>query len=183
MKYKTQNENRAFTLIELLIVIAIIALLASIILTNLGNARAKANDAARIETLSSIRKSLELYRLDNKEYPFEGTSPYLAWSDCSSGGTSNQADPNPSNNIMEELVVGGYISTIPQDPNQGNENTCIGIAISDIFGCGNPPDGGIRAIAVFNPESEQKLPFLQTDTPSTIIFDGTSGNTLVHCLP
>ena len=64
------NRKKAFTLIELLIVVAIIGILAAIAVPNFLNARIKAK-LARVEAdLRSISLSLESYRLDNGRYIF-----------------------------------------------------------------------------------------------------------------
>ncbi len=67
-KYK----SKGFTLVELMVVVSIISLLASIILTSLSDARAKSRDSKRVQTMVSIRTAVELYRTaasTNDSYP------------------------------------------------------------------------------------------------------------------
>jgi len=61
-------KNKGFTLIEMLIVVAIIGILASLILIGLGPARAKARDSRRISDLRQIQNGLEMYYSKNQAY-------------------------------------------------------------------------------------------------------------------
>jgi prepilin-type N-terminal cleavage/methylation domain-containing protein len=61
-----------FTLIELMVVIAIISLLASIVLVGMGSSRARARDAKRNHNLHQVKLALELYFSDNNKYPSIG---------------------------------------------------------------------------------------------------------------
>lgn len=54
------RKNRAFTLIELLIVIAIIAILAAIVLVNLTSARKRAQDTRIQSAVSQIRNEAQI---------------------------------------------------------------------------------------------------------------------------
>lgn len=55
-----QNKNKAFTLIELLIVIAIIGILASVVLVSLSDTRQRSKDNKVFSTASSINKAVAL---------------------------------------------------------------------------------------------------------------------------
>jgi prepilin-type N-terminal cleavage/methylation domain-containing protein len=60
---------RAFTLIELMVVLSIIGLLASVILTPAPNAIGKARDARLKEILNNLRIAIHNYYLVKGEYP------------------------------------------------------------------------------------------------------------------
>lgn len=60
---------RGFTLIELMVVIAIIGLLTAIVVTQLGAARNKERDGQRLTNIKELSKALELYLADFKSYP------------------------------------------------------------------------------------------------------------------
>ncbi len=61
--------KKGFTLIEILIVVAIIGILASIVLVGLGSFRARGRDARRIADLRETQNALELYYTKNQKYP------------------------------------------------------------------------------------------------------------------
>ena len=99
---------RGFTLIELIVVIAIIGLLASIILVSLSNAQIKSRDSKRTSDLAQVIRALELYRANNDIYPAHGGTEY-GCSDCLT-------------TLTDELVP-TYMSSIPLDPKAGNTST------------------------------------------------------------
>ena len=61
--------ERGFTLVELMVVVAIIALLAAIIIPNYVHARAQASVSQSEANIKQIATSLELYYADNQAYP------------------------------------------------------------------------------------------------------------------
>ncbi|HLD60558.1 MAG TPA: prepilin-type N-terminal cleavage/methylation domain-containing protein [Patescibacteria group bacterium] len=61
--------KRGFTLIELLVVIAIIGLLSTLAVVALGSARVKARDSKRLSDLRQIQTALELFYVDESNYP------------------------------------------------------------------------------------------------------------------
>jgi len=70
---KFQQKHKGFTLIEMLVVIAIIGILAGIVLVVLANARIKARDARIISEMGQIRSAAAVYYDDNT-YSFTGLS-------------------------------------------------------------------------------------------------------------
>lgn len=64
-----KKQNKGFTLIEILIVVAIIAILASIVLVGLGPTQSLGRDARRLSDLHEVQNGLELYYNKNGQYP------------------------------------------------------------------------------------------------------------------
>jgi len=65
------SNKKGFTLIELLVVISIIGLLSSIVLASLSTARQKGYIAKVKGEMQSLKNAVELYYLDNNEYPHD----------------------------------------------------------------------------------------------------------------
>lgn len=73
-----------FTLIEMLIVVAIIGILASAIMVGLGPAQQKGRDARRMSDLSQAQNALELYYTQNSQYPNNGNNTVMTFTELAS---------------------------------------------------------------------------------------------------
>jgi prepilin-type N-terminal cleavage/methylation domain-containing protein len=69
LKENNFTKNKAFTLIELMVVIAIIGVLSAIVTHFLQPARQKTADAKRISDYRTLTTALELYFYENNTYP------------------------------------------------------------------------------------------------------------------
>lgn len=65
----TPEQDRGFTLIEILVVMAIIAMLAVMVAPNLFNQQAGAMRDVALSEISTLEAALDIYRLDVGEYP------------------------------------------------------------------------------------------------------------------
>ena len=63
------SRHAGFTLIELLVVISIIALMSSVVLVTVSNARMKARDAKRVGDMNQLNKAMELFFNQYNSYP------------------------------------------------------------------------------------------------------------------
>lgn len=92
--------KRGFTLVELLLVIAIIGVLTIIVIANVNNSRIKARDSKRLQDVRQLKLALELYYETNKAYPTAGLP-------AGTGGTVSN---------LNSALVPAYISSIALDP-------------------------------------------------------------------
>ena len=69
MSRKLLSKQGGFTLLELLIVIVIIGILALLIIPNITSAPKKARDTKRKTDVTTLRKGLEEYFVNNNVYP------------------------------------------------------------------------------------------------------------------
>ena len=68
--FKVRNSNtQGFTLIEILVVMAIIGMLAVMVAPNIFNQQAGAQRDAALSQIASLEAALDTYRLDVGEYP------------------------------------------------------------------------------------------------------------------
>jgi len=66
---RDQRKFRGFTLVEILIVIAILGILLGIVFVSFSGARASARDAVRMNDLRNLEKILEVYKISHNRYP------------------------------------------------------------------------------------------------------------------
>ena len=136
------NNRKGFTLIEILVVIAIIGILASVVVASLNSARKKAMDAKRINDVRQISTALMMFYYDKGRMPANhnywnsstkqtgeagGSNPASNRAACDGplpgvpgGGSDPTTEIEPSmiaptqyNEAMQELVDGGYMGSIP----------------------------------------------------------------------
>jgi prepilin-type N-terminal cleavage/methylation domain-containing protein len=104
--------KKGFTLVELMVAIAIMALLTGIITVNLTKSRAKARDAKRISDIGQLQLALELYFDRCNKYPMP--APAM-------NGNANQSfaiDPASSCTTANGTVItmSTFMSNIPIPP-------------------------------------------------------------------
>lgn len=71
--------RRGFTIVELLIVVVVIAILASITTVTYNGIQMRARDSERVSDISTIQKLLEAYYIDNGTFPLRADLRDPAW--------------------------------------------------------------------------------------------------------
>jgi len=71
MMKKLKHKLSGFTIVELIIVIAIIGILSSLVYNGIRSTQANARDAERKVDAEIIQRNLETYYIDNSNYPSE----------------------------------------------------------------------------------------------------------------
>ncbi len=80
--YRRRIERAGFTIVELLIVIVVIAILAAISVVAYNGMQGRAEDVRRITDAKNIVKALELYKINNGNYPaveYSGKGGIQGW--------------------------------------------------------------------------------------------------------
>lgn len=88
---RRQRNEDGFTLIELMVVLVIIGLLATIVIINVLPAADRAAVTKAHADIATLEQALDMYKLDNQRYP-----------------TTEEG--------LQVLVAGRYIPRLPEDP-------------------------------------------------------------------
>jgi len=99
-----KQRQSGFTLLEIMVVIVILGILASLVVPNLMGNKEQADRQKAISDIVALENALDMYKLDNSRYPStdQGLEALV---------TRPEGEPEPRN-----YKEGGYIRRLPQDP-------------------------------------------------------------------
>ena len=101
---KGMNQQRGFSLVEILVVLVILGLLVSVVAPTVLNRADEARVQKVYADFANIETALKLYRLDNFVYP------------TTEQGLEALVEPSGLDPIPRNFKKGGYLERVPVDP-------------------------------------------------------------------
>ncbi len=119
--FKLKKTKTGFTLVEMLVVIAVIGVLAAIVYASFSNSRAQARDRIRMEHMKQLQVALELYKDKYGRYPARGCVSDQAVAPWWSGNVVSSAQVAGCQNYIVGHANGinfvpDFIEELPTDP-------------------------------------------------------------------
>ena len=126
------KKSQGFSLLELMVVIVIIGIIASMIVPNIMGSQERANVQKAVSDITALEGSLSLYKMDNYDYPTteQGLDALVEQTDI---------EPEP-----RRFPEGGYIKRLPKDP-WGNDYVLLNPGEQgkmDVFSAGPDREAG-----------------------------------------
>jgi|GEM_PF-1489051 len=106
---RKMKKRLAFTLVELLVVVAIIGILATVVAISYGNAVAKARDTRRMSDLNAISQAEQLLYQDKGDYKLNGYG-------AGGLGAGNFNEVYSGTTLAAGFVASGYLTNTLIDP-------------------------------------------------------------------
>ncbi|WP_080963106.1 MULTISPECIES: type II secretion system major pseudopilin GspG [Pseudomonas] len=101
---QTQNKQRGFTLIEIMVVVVILGVLAALVVPQIMSRPDQAKAAAAQSDIKAIAMALDIYKLDNHQYPSSQQGLEALVSKPSGNPPARNWNPD------------GYLKRLPIDP-------------------------------------------------------------------
>jgi len=134
-----KNKSKGFTIVELLIVIVVIGILATLVIVTFTGIQQKARDSKRKTDISAVQAALESYYSSNNTYPTLAHLNDSTWLAANMKGFDIQALKDPKGNST--TVASG----------QGPSGTQYSYAVTDTAGTLGSPTACSDASGATNP--------------------------------
>ena len=115
--YRALRAQGGFSLLEIMVVVVILGILASVVVPNILGNKEKADRQKAVTDITALENALEMYYLDNSRYPTteQGLDALVS---------KPEAGPVP-----RSYPSGGYLKRLPNDP-WGNPYQLVGPGVN-----------------------------------------------------
>lgn len=111
---RATDKQRGFTLLEIMVVIVIIGVLASLVVPNLMGNKEKADKQKAVSDIVALENALDMYKLDNHHYP------------TTNQGLESLVEAPTLPPLAANYNKEGYIKRLPADP-WGNDYVLVNL--------------------------------------------------------
>ncbi|MBP9852499.1 prepilin-type N-terminal cleavage/methylation domain-containing protein [Candidatus Saccharibacteria bacterium] len=137
-----KNKSKGFTIVELLIVIIVIGILATLVIALFTSAKKKARDSQRQTDVVALQGYIEGFYAEEGKYPTLANINDSTWRGTHMEGLDPAALADPKNATSQSLVgvatANSYLyTTTPADCDNGSGGDCTGYSLTATLE-GNP---------------------------------------------
>jgi prepilin-type N-terminal cleavage/methylation domain-containing protein len=182
---KINSYKSGFTLLEMLLVIAIIAILAGIVIIAINPAKqlGDANNARRISNVRAIHDAIQQKSLEDFSFISGLPLPTDGIEICDTGDLEGPQSTHPCTGLLDlSVLVPDYLPAIPTDPQAfASSNNLFVYNVYAATGEGTgyfvkPANSGIHVFAPNTQNIEEGDPVIQIGGGTEVVKDGSDSD-------
>ena len=165
-------KEKAFTLVEVILVVTILGILAALVMPTFQGHIAKARESASKDSIRVMRNQIETYKLQHKEIPpgyLNGSGVPEALLELQfTGTTAETGAASPSTVPSDPYLYGPYVKKLPENPYNKLSNITY-VAEATAFSAA--VDGTSSGWLYKKETGEIKVNWTGTDSEGTAFYD------------
>lgn len=166
------KKEKAFTLVEVILVVTILGILAALVLPTFQGHIAKARESASKDSIRVMRNQIEMYKLQHKGIPpgyVNGSAGPVALLLLQFSGTSDETGAVSSSTVPSDpFIYGPYLKKMPENP-YNNLTTIAYVLEATAFSAA--VDGTSSGWLYKKETSEFKINWTGTDSKGVAFYD------------
>lgn len=166
------KKEKAFTLVEVILVVTILGILGALVLPTFQGHIAKARESAAKDNLRAIRSQIELYKLQHKGTPpgyVNGSAGPVALLQLQFTGTTTETGAaSPSTVPSDPFIYGPYVKRLPE--NSFNKLSNI-VYVPEATAFSAAVDGTSSGWLYKKETGEFKINWTDTDSEGTAFYN------------
>jgi len=132
-----KNRSKGFTIVELLIVIVVIAILATLVIVTFTGIQQKARDSQRQTDINALDSHIEAYYAQHGNYPTVDQLNSSSWRSTNMKGLDPEAllAPNSTTAIDSTASTTSKYSYAPTEGSGSSASACTSTSLADDSSC------------------------------------------------